>query len=377
MKRYISFFIITMTLFILVMVINCSSQTPIKIGVVTVMTGENSLTGEYTKLGVTMAEEEINAAGGIKGQPLKVIIVDDQGTNTGALNAFNKLIHEEKVAVIIAPTYSTQCLAIKPEIERNKVLTFAGGLSAEITKDTTWMFRIRTSDAITPKFAAEYAIKELNFSKPAVIYVADDYGQGAKVAILDTLNELNIKPVAVNAIQTGDKDFTAQLVDIKQKNADCLITWVHTNEAGLIAKQVNRLGMEVQIIGCGSFISEAAIDLTGSASEGILTVSELVPQYSAPEWVKVFKDKYGTEPDYLSAWPYDAVKLISYIISQADSMDSEALREATLQVKGWKGISGEYTYNRPGYNPNDGFFTVFISKIGPGGKVNVIDSFSK
>ena len=147
-------------LFILSTLTGCGAPTPakpaaddkakpIKIGVVTSLTGERALTGQYSKNGILLAIEEANAKGGINGRKLEAFFEDDGGNEPGAVNAYNKVVNTG-ADLIIGPIYSNMNMAMSPGIKKAEIPTMVIGSSNSLAKEQNpWMFQVRTADAIS------------------------------------------------------------------------------------------------------------------------------------------------------------------------------------------------------------------------------------
>ena len=118
MKRILSLVTVLFVLFSAVAAYGEAAPEPITIGVITTLTGEKAMIGEYTQSSCELAIEEINAAGGILGRPVAVIYEDDQGTDAGAVNAFNKLASDSTIVGVIGSNSSTRNLAIESDVKK-------------------------------------------------------------------------------------------------------------------------------------------------------------------------------------------------------------------------------------------------------------------
>lgn len=337
------------------MLAGCSSQkagddksAPIKIGVVTSMTGERALTGQYTKNGVLMAIEDINAQGGVNGRKLEAVFEDDNGNDAGAVNAYNKL-SGSGVAVIIGPIYSNMDLAMEPSIKKAEIPTLVIGSSNDIAKrKNQWMFQARTADAVSATALAKYAANQLKLKKIAILHETDNFASGAAAVAKKTLEDLGNPPVLVESYNGGDKDFTPVLAKIKASGADGVLAWSQQVEAGLIMKQMKSLDINAPLIGSNSYITKIAIDLAKENAEGVYSVADYVTTTPLPkgaDFAKRYKAKYNIDSEFNSAMCYDALSLAAEALKKANSTDKNAVRQAMASIKDFVGVSTTFSFD--------------------------------
>ena len=129
----------------------------ILIGMDTPVTGPNAANGALWIKAVKLAEKQINAAGGVNGKQIKVLINDDQSTNPGALAAVNKSVEQDKVLALLGPTTSTQILAVSETIKQAAIPTLVGGSAVAVTRQgNPWLFRVRQDDSIVAQGMVKY-----------------------------------------------------------------------------------------------------------------------------------------------------------------------------------------------------------------------------
>jgi branched-chain amino acid transport system substrate-binding protein len=357
MKKWLV--ILVVSLFALSIVSGCGSSTPakpaqeqakpIKIGVVTSLTGERALTGQYSKNGIMMAIEEVNAKGGINGRKLEAFFEDDNGNEPGAVNAFNKVV-SSGADLIIGPIYSNMDMAISPSIKKAEIPTLVIGSSNDLAKQQNpWMFQSRTADAISAAALANYASKNLKLKKVALLHDTDNFATGAATVAEKTLVDNGTPAVLREAYNSGDKDFTPQLAKIKASGADGILAWSQMVEAGLIMKQMKALDINIPLIGSNSYITKIATDLAKANAEGVYSVADYVHTSPAPktvEFAKKYKEKYKIESEFNAAMNYDAVSLAIEAFTKAGSTDKNKVREALAGIKDYVGVATTYTFDK-------------------------------
>jgi branched-chain amino acid transport system substrate-binding protein len=353
MKKWLA--VLVIMVFAASLFAGCSSQkaddkgqAPIKIGVVTSLTGERALHGTYTKNGILMAVEEINAKGGVNGRKLEAVFEDDSGNDAGAVNAFNKL-SGSGVAVVIGPIFSPMNLAMSPGIKKAEIPTLVIGSSNDIAKQKNqWMFQSRTADAISAAAIAKYAANNLKLKKLAILHDTDNFASGGAAVATKTLQDLGMPPVVVVTYNSGDKDFTPQLAKIKASGADGILAWSQQTEAGLIMKQKKALDLNIPIVGSNSYVTKIAIDLAKDSAEGVYSVADYVTTTPVPkgqEFAKKYKEKYKIDSEFNAAMTYDALYLAAEALKKAGSTDKNAVRQALAGIKDYVGVSTTYSFD--------------------------------
>ena len=320
----------------------------LKIGVVTTLTGEKALTGQYSRNGIMLALDEINGKGGVNGKKISVMIEDDGGNDAGAVNAFNKVV-SLGANVVIGPIYSTMNLAMSPSIKKAEIPTLVIGSSNDIAKQKNpWMFQTRTADAVSAAAMANFAAKKLGLKKIAILHDTDNFASGAAAVATKTLEELKVPPILVESYNTGDKDLTPQLAKIRASGTDGILAWSQLVEAGLIMKQIQSMDIKVPVVGSNSYVTKIALDLAKDNAEGVYSVADYVYSNPAPrtqEFAKNYKAKYKLESEFNSAMNYDAVYVIADAFKRAGTNDKKAMRDALASVKELVGVSTTYTFD--------------------------------
>lgn len=328
----------------------------IKIGYVENLTGQQATLGQYDLAGVQLAIADVNAAGGVLGQKLELVTADTRSETTGAVNALKKILAEDPdISALIVPPYTAITLAMEPIIRDFGVPTFTGGTNTSITQmGNKWMFRNRPDDSIVARVMATYAVQDLKAKKIAIFHNNDSFGTGgAKVLESFLKSKFGITPVAISGHNTGDKDFSAQLMTFRMKGVDTILSYSFPIESGLLTRQMRQMGMKVNLVGSPAMASADTLQLTGKASEGVYAVADCVPvtdkhpDKKAAAWAKQYHAKAGVYSDYGAAY-YDTVQLIAEAIRRAKSADREKVRAALHTLKNFDGYAQTFTVDENG-----------------------------
>ncbi len=311
------------------------------LGATAPLTGPNQLTGEYYVNGMQMAADEINAAGGILGREL-VLDVQDEGTDQSiAINATIKLI-ESGVPAIIGSYFSTNCMAVLPEIEKNKVPYFANGSNPDISaSNNNYVWQIRVTDDFTGPIMADVSAQELGMTNPAVLYTTASSTTIQKDNYVKAMEEKGT-PVPESNIYgapENESNFSSIINQILGSGVDGLVV-MGVSEAWdvALAQQLQSAGCDIPLLGSSSFASAPFIEVAKEAANGWFTVADWSPNIleqdlDVPAEAIAFEEKYEQLYDaksaMQSAWGYDCVYLFKAACEKAGTTeDREKINEA-------------------------------------------------
>jgi branched-chain amino acid transport system substrate-binding protein len=328
----------------------------IKLGVIAGMSGPGTSYGIGIRQGAEMAVKEINAAGGIKGRKISLVVVDDASNPAQSVTAMQRLAGEG-VDLIVGGWGSSQVLANMEVAERAGIpYIVVGATNPKITTDKNkWTYRVIFTDSVQAEQIADAAVKRLGMKRIAVIHDANDYGVGNRDIFLASLKKLGQEPAAVVSYQSSDKDFTAQLSRIREANPDGLAVFGTIPAAPAIMNQARDLGIKARFIGTGGLANENLMTLAPKGSEGTVLTTYFHEDVDAE--AKAWADRYvkefsgGSQPPrpVLAAWEYRAIKFIAAPCLTTSGTDKEKLRQC---FAGWKGkmfsVPGEAHFDKTG-----------------------------
>ncbi|HOQ74486.1 MAG TPA: ABC transporter substrate-binding protein [Limnochordia bacterium] len=317
----------------------------IKIGVISSLTGSVSTYGQSVRNAVTMAVEDINAAGGINGRQISLIILDDKGDGTEAAQAARRLIDRENVALILGPVITPAVMAVAPICQAAGVpMLTPTGTGDQITSVGDYIFRGAYKDSFQGRVMAQFTIEYLGLKEAAIIYdVANDYSVGLRTAFKTTFEELGGKIVAEESYSTGDTDFSAQLTSLAMRNPEALFIPDYYSTAGPILMQARLMGMDAVMLGVDGWDSPDLSALAGGFEEGGYIVNHYSADVDSPatqDFIARYKEAFGQAPDALAALGYDGTLIVAKALEAAGSTDPEALKNALGTVGDIEGVTG-------------------------------------
>lgn len=342
---------------------------PILVGATVPITGPLSLTGKQYQNSLAMAEEDINKAGGINGRQIKIVFEDTQASNGTAVNAFVKLAQETKPAFFFLSSYSTQNLAVAPELKKVQVpAMYAGGADAVADGGNEWMFRVRPADSVSAEGMVKAAVDVIKATKPGILYIQNDFGQGGAQTAAKRFEAAGIPVVGMEAYGQNDKDFSAQLLSLRSKGADAILIFNYPQDGALLLRQAKLLGFKMPLVTSSAALVPAATQLLSPADlEGVWGVVDAYMDVSVggkmKDYVERFKTKFGIDPDPYGLAYYDGAMLMADGMRKVGT-DAKALREWLASVKDWQGIGHVYSYDAKGNGVRD----LAVVKAKPGTK---------
>ena len=304
--------------------------------------------------GFNMALEEINNSQ-LSDVRLKFIIEDDQSTVEGAVEAFNKLIHQDKVPVILGVWTSHVARSVFPIAQENGVVAFSPVVAAsDLTAIGNFIFRAsHPTDVLIPG-GVKVTQEKLGYQRVATIAdTVDHASRDGNAVFKKTFADSGIEVVASETFATGDTDFSAQLTRIKESNPDAIFVSAQQIEVIEILTQGRQLGIPF----ITTVLSVDEIQSAGDAAEGAITFTSWVSTADTPgnqAFVQNYTTKYGMEPSVWAAQPYAAVYILAKAISDAQSTDSTAIRDALANITDFDTILGKFSFNTVGdanYDP--------------------------
>ncbi len=329
-----------------------SCPSPIPLGLTTALTGNLVLLGTQARNGVEFAVDEINAGGGIGGKNLALTTEDTGASSTDALNAMNRIL-EGKPLVIFGSMISPHVFAQTEVVTKSETPFLVGATNAKVTaQGSKWLFRTHVHDGQLAELIPEYLVKSLGKTKPGIMAVADDYGLGASKGIQASLAKLKVSPAAITSYAPSDKDMSAQLLEIKDKDADSLILFGRPADVTLVIKQMDDLGINLTTIGNSSIVAQTTLNnLSAAEADGSYAIGGMIPQTSTDpkilDWSKRVQEKYRVPADNFTVSYYDTVYMLKSIIEKV-GCDKPAIRDALAATKDWKGMLISYQADAQG-----------------------------
>lgn len=328
---------------------SCSrKQEPgIPVGQFASLTGGQASFGQSTDKGVQLALAEINAAGGVLGQPLRIITKDNQSKPGETSTAVRELITRNKVVALIGEVASGRSLEAAPIAQRSGIpMISPASTNEKVTETGDHIFRVCFIDPFQGTVCAKFS-RKLGFKKAAIITdVSKDYSLGLAKSFKQEFTANGGVITGEQSYSGGDKDFSAQLTAIKADNPQVIFLPAYYTEAPLIIRQARQLGITVPFIGGDGWDSPELVGVGGSAVEGCYFSNHFSDQSKDPRvvaFVDAYRKKYNGEPDAMVALGYDSVYLLADAMKRAGTTDPAKVNVAIAATKDFPGVTGKIT----------------------------------
>ncbi len=337
------------------------TKAPYKIGAVLSLTGPYAGLGNPEKETLDLEVAAINAAGGVNGHPIELVVEDD-GTDTGkATAAAAKLIDQENVIAIVGATGTGQTMAIQGEVDRagTPVLSIAGG-NAITAKIDPNIFQMPWPNRLVAPFVMKY-MQSRGVKKVALLTDASGYGKDGLAVIQPELAQLGMTSVANETFNPGDTDMTAQLTKIKSAKPDAILLWAAGSEAATILKNRAQLGITIPVYGGSGQARMEFVQGAGAAADGFTfgTGKVLLPESfgdapnrkTAEDFAARYQQKYGKVPNIFTAHAYDAIHITAEALKRVPGdATPKALRDEIEKTSGFVGLDGTFTFSSADHN---------------------------
>ncbi|NGX96814.1 MAG: ABC transporter substrate-binding protein [Candidatus Afipia apatlaquensis] len=333
---------------------------PIKIGLVTALSGQSARAGEALTRGATIAIEEINAKGGVLGRPLELVRRDDESNPAKGLIAARELIQREKVSALLGGLDTPVALAIVPFVNNAKmpfVVPWAAGTN--ITQNgaaDNFVFRVSAMDDEVDKAIVQFARKTYDTKKPGLILVNNPWGESNEHGLKAAMKASGTEPAGIEKFEGNDVDVVPQLSRLKQAGADTLFLVGNVGPASQVVKSLDRMGWAPPIVSHWGPAGGRFTELAGPNAKNVI----FVQTYSffgdlSPVGKKVIAALQAKYPDIKGpaditpavgvANAYDSVLVIAKAIEKAGKAEPVAIRDGFYAIDRVDGLIK--TYDKP------------------------------
>lgn len=331
-----------------------SEEGTIKIGIFEPMTGANAAGGEMEVEGIKLANELYPEVNGMK---VELVLADNKSDKVEAANAVTMLIEKEKVNAIIGSWGSSLAMAAGPIVSEAKIPTVGASCTNPlVTLGNEYYQRVCFIDSFQGTVMAKYAFDNLGAKKAGIIQeISSDYSVGLVKYFNEAFIELTGDDKAIVGTanySTGDQDFTAQLINIKQLNPDVIFAPGNYTESALLIKQARELGITVPIIGADTWEAPEFLEIGGDAVEGTafstFFTSDVPITKESEKFLAAYRERYDREPASVTALGYDAYLVILDAIEQAGSADPVDIQKALAETANFEGAAGMISLDENG-----------------------------
>jgi branched-chain amino acid transport system substrate-binding protein len=346
-----------------------ASGDTIKIGLIGSLTGDQKPWGEDSVKGAQMAVEEFNAAGGLNGKQVELLIGDSASKAEQAKSAAEKLMSDGAIAIVgeVASGHTIQIA--KSAFEKGVPVVAIGATRTDLTNEGGHVFRVCYTDDFQGPVMAKFAYDKLGLRNIGVMTDnKQPYSQGLSKSFSDTFVALGGKIAGEVFYESGQTQFSGQLTELKAKQPDGVFLSGYFTEVGPIAQQARQAGLEkVPFLGGDGWDSPQLLTSGGDAILGSYFCNHYNNADNRPQvldFLKKWRAKNdGKDPGTtMAALGYDAMALTLDALKRAEQPGGKAIIAALEGTSNFAGVSGDITLTGMNGNPAKRAIVVEVSK---------------
>jgi branched-chain amino acid transport system substrate-binding protein len=304
----------------------------VKIGFNVPLTGFAAADGNSARLGAELAVEQVNAAGGIKGNMLELVIYDDQASPKESAPLAVKLITQDHVVAGISGSYSGATRAAATIYQENATpYISAYAVHPDITRAGDYIFRTSFMGEVQGRAGAKLMGELMGLKRVAMITLNNDFGQSLANGFKEKSAEFGIEIINEYEYSIKDREFGSVVTKVKSDNPDGIYASGYFFTAGPLVRQLRAAGISVPIIGQEGYDSQKFIEIAGPDAEGVIITTSLDRDSSEPvaqNFIKDFEAKAEYPTDMVAASAHTAVLVLADALGRASDDSSAALRDA-------------------------------------------------
>jgi len=320
----------------------------IKIGFNVPLTGFAAADGKSALNGAELAVEQANAAGGINGDNIVLVIYDDQASAKEAVPIAQKLIEKDEVIAAISGSYSGSTRAAAGVFQESSVPYIAAyAVHPDITRAGNYVFRTSFVGEVQGRAGAKLIGETLGAKKVVMITLKNDFGKSLAAGLKEAAGDFGLDIAAEYEYSIKDRQFGPIVSKVKSDNPDAIYASGYFFTAGPLVSQLRAAGITAPIIGQEGYDSQKFIEIAGEAAEGTIITTSLNRDSSAAEtkdFIQEFEKKSGNKSDMVAASAHTAVKVIVEALRSAGAEDRSKLRDA-IAATSITASTGDISFN--------------------------------
>ena len=331
------------------------AQSTVYIPAILELSGAGAVSGTNFRDGMLLAIDEINGKGGVLGRKIETPLLDTQ-SDAGISRAQLQKVLDNNPYVVLGPVFSGSVLVDMALTQQAEIPEIVGGEAAAITqKGDPYVFRTSFGQQFSMPKIANYIHDGIKAKTVAVLWVNNDFGKGGRDNFIKEMAARDIKVVADVSTESGQADFSADVVKIKGANADVIFVYLNEEESARFLREAKKQGITAPLIGETTLLGQKVIDLAQGAAEGVrghvgLTVDAPIP--AVQEFAERFKKRFNYACDHNGIKGYTAVYIIKHVTEKMGKFDSklfaETLHGMTITPQDEPGVLMEVSFDNNG-----------------------------
>ncbi|MBI3077408.1 MAG: ABC transporter substrate-binding protein [Deltaproteobacteria bacterium] len=337
---------------------------PIRIGMVTPLTGPVAFSGQSQANATKIAMEEINARGGVAGRPIQLFVEDGICNPAQSVAAAEKLINRDQVVALIGAFCSSATGAVMEVTKRYRIPQVTGVSTAPVLTEqgNPWFFRAQATSRLLARAFAPTLVNKEGIRKVAFLVTNEDWGRGMAKEFGEAMTKAGARVASTDFYQVSETDYYSYLTRIKTLGVDALGMTAYETHAIQLSRQIKEVGLKAKLFGEGIWTIDAYLKAAGPYSEGIIALVEYVHTVDNPEnraFVSKYRERHRENPTKYSAAGYLVLQIIAKAISDARSAEPARIRDALEKVE-YSGFNGTFRFT-PTHQAYD--FNVYMVQL--------------
>ena len=307
----------------------------IKIGFNAPLTGFAAADGNSALIGAQLAVEQVNAAGGVNGDEIELVVYDDQASPKEAAPLAVKMTTQDEVTAGISGSYSGSTRAAATIFQENAVpYISAYAVHPDITRAGDYVFRTSFMGEVQGRAGAKLIGDLMGLKRVALITLNNDFGQSLAADFKEKATDFGIEIAGEYEYSIKDREFGPIVSKVKADNPDAIYASGYFFTAGPLVRQIRAAGITAPVIGQEGYDGQKFIEIAGPAAEGVIITTSLDRDSADPiaqAFIKGFEEKAGYPADMVSASTHTAVLVMAEALKKAGAGDRAALRDAIAE----------------------------------------------
>ena len=355
------------------------AQSTVYIPAILELSGAGAVSGTNFRDGMLLAIDEVNGKGGVLGRKIETPLLDTQ-SDAGISRAQLQKVLDNNPYVVLGPVFSGSVLVDMALTQQAEIPEIVGGEAAAITqKNDPYVFRTSFGQQFSMPKIANYIRDGVKAKTVAVLWVNNDFGKGGRDNFIKEMAARDIKVVADVSTESGQADFSADVVKIKGANADAIFVYLNEEESARFLREAKKQGITAPLIGETTLLGQKVIDLAQGAAEGVrghvgLTVDAPIP--AVQQFADRFKKRFNYACDHNGIKGYTAVYIIKHVTEKMGKFDSklfaQTLHGMTITPQDEPGVLMEVSFDQNGDLDRESFLGEVVN-----GKQKIVATLPK
>jgi branched-chain amino acid transport system substrate-binding protein len=341
------------------------AKEPVVIGSISPLTGTNAVQGNDMKNAEQLAMEEVNAAGGVLGRPLKILFEDSESRPKGGIDAAHKLVEVNKVPAIVGAYSSGISLPTGEYTNAQKVVQIGvASTSPGLRKIGPYYFNSIGLDEVIGTELAKFAMEDSGAKRFASITVNNPFGIGIEIWSKAYVEQHGGEVVTLVRYDERKPDYRAEIERLFSKKPDAIFFTAYGTESKLILKQAYEMGLTPPKGWWADYLTMWVNEVIPETAEGIKGLECGIGFGKYDHYRNAYKKRFGKEPTTaFGAYGYDAVWLVALAINFANSTKSDDIRKALVPVSRiYYGATGDKSFDKDGMQVTENYVR-YITKV--------------